>query len=100
MVRPRVAGLLALLAASCAHGGPRPTAPPVGVRLAVDLGERGEVVFQVPSGWKVTSGEAESGSAASISGASARMPSDGWWARSWASKRTRRAGGGPSWNGP
>jgi len=66
MVRPRVAGLLALLAASCAHGGPRPTAPPVGVRLAVDLGERGEVVFQVPSGWKVTSGESEAGSAASI----------------------------------
>jgi hypothetical protein len=42
----------------CAHRGP-PPAPAPGVRLAVDVGERGEVTFLVPGGWKATSGEPE-----------------------------------------
>jgi hypothetical protein len=50
--------LAASLGARCAHGA-RSHAPatPTGVRLAVDVGARGEVVFQVPEGWKATSGE-------------------------------------------
>lgn len=59
--------LLALaLAAGCAHRAPSTasTAPvasvaPPGVRLAVAVGERSEVVFLVPAGWKATSGEPE-----------------------------------------
>ena len=44
------------LSLGCAHRGPQP-APATGVRLSVDVGERGEVTFLVPSGWKATSGE-------------------------------------------
>jgi hypothetical protein len=55
------AALLALaLAAGCAHRTPAPAqAGPPGVRLAVEVGERGEVVFLVPAGWKATNGEPE-----------------------------------------
>jgi len=49
---------LALAVAGCAHRRPAQAgAPPSGVRLAVDVGERGEVTFLVPDGWKATSGE-------------------------------------------
>jgi hypothetical protein len=58
---PPTAALLVLaVAAGCAHRGPPPApAAPTGVRLAVEVGERGEVVFLVPAGWKATNGEPE-----------------------------------------
>jgi hypothetical protein len=58
MRRSRAVLPLALALSACAHLGP-PPAPvePTGVRLAVDVGERGELVFLVPDGWKATSGE-------------------------------------------
>jgi hypothetical protein len=55
----RAAALLAVALAGCAHAGPGPGRPAPGIRLAVDSGERGEVTFQVPAGWKATSGEPE-----------------------------------------
>lgn len=61
MARHRSAALLAVtLAAGCAHRGRPPASPPAtaaGVRLAIDVGEHGEVAFLVPIGWKATSGE-------------------------------------------
>jgi hypothetical protein len=57
---PSAALLAVALAAGCAHRAPAPAqAAPPGVRLAVEVGERGEVVFLVPAGWKATNGEAE-----------------------------------------
>lgn len=60
--------LLALAATACAHAGsPRAPAPaPPGVTVAVDAGERGEVAFLVPGGWKATSGEPEPAGSGSI----------------------------------
>jgi hypothetical protein len=59
MRRSREAALLAVAFTACAHAGPAPTRTPglPGVMLAVDVGERGEVIFQVPNGWQATSGE-------------------------------------------
>jgi hypothetical protein len=61
MRRFRAAALFPLAAglAACAHLGspPTPAPAPPGVTLAMDVGERGEVVFQVPNGWKATSDE-------------------------------------------
>jgi hypothetical protein len=55
------AALLAIaLSAGCAHGASAPAqAAPPGVRLAVEVGEHGQVVFLVPAGWKATNGEPE-----------------------------------------
>jgi len=62
MARLRIAALLAvaLAVAGCAHRGKPPRAAPApaaGVRLAIDVGDHGEVAFLVPNGWKATSGE-------------------------------------------
>jgi hypothetical protein len=55
------AALLSLAAGlpACAHLGSTPAPVPPGVTLAMDVGVRGEVIFQVPNGWKATSGESE-----------------------------------------
>ncbi len=67
MRRSPAAVLLAVAVTACAHAGSPPArAAPAGVRLAVDVGERGEVVFLVPDGWKATSAEAEPAAPVSI----------------------------------
>ena len=60
MARLQSAALLAvtLAAIGCAHRGkPLAAAPAAGVRVAIDVGDHGEVAFLVPDGWKATSGE-------------------------------------------
>ena len=70
MRRFRVAAPLALAAvlSACVHAGvlPSPAPAPPGVTLALDVGDRGEVVFEVPNGWKATSGEPEPSAPGSI----------------------------------
>lgn len=70
MPSSRAAALLPLAVAvmACAHAGAArtPAAEPSGVTLALASGERGEVVFQVPGGWKATSGEPEPAGSGSI----------------------------------
>jgi hypothetical protein len=73
-VAPRsLAALLAAALAGCAHApaarpaaapaSTRPDAPtadqPAGVAVAIEVADRGTLVFQVPSGWRVTSGEGQ-----------------------------------------
>jgi len=60
MARLQSAALLVvtLVATGCAHRGrPPAAAPAAGVRLAIGVGDHGEVAFLVPNGWKATSGE-------------------------------------------
>jgi hypothetical protein len=68
MPSSRAAALLPLAVAltACAHAGPARAPAPSGVTLALDAGERGEVIFQVPAGWKATRGEPEPAGTGSI----------------------------------